>query len=451
MALRRGAQQGVSKALLLSSALQGTEVSAANQVSRASLRCISSSVAPSAADYSYEPPGTSHCFVPGPVNIHEKTRRAMMVPGQNHRDPWFSPFFSKLLEDVRLIFGTSNAQTFIYPATGTGGWESGLQNTLSPGDKVLTWRYGQFSHLWVDMMERLGLEVQVIDADWGAGVDEVKLAEILKADTEKKIKAVAVVHNETTTGVTSDVGKIRETMDGESHPALLLVDGVSSIGGLNFEFDKWKVDVAITGSQKALSLPTGLCVLAVSDKALEAHKTAKMPRVYFAWQDMLNNYPGGQVPYTPIIPLLHGLRASLDLLSSEGFDNVVKRHHRLAEGTRKAAEAWGLKLLCKDPRWRSDSLTVIEVPEGVDSSLIVKNAFARYNLSLGVGLSKVAGKVFRIGHLGNNDEIMIASAICGAEMSMLDAGMKIQPGSGIGAALKYWQETSSIIPTRAAP
>jgi len=369
-------------------------------------------------------------------------------PAQNHRDPWFAPFFSSILEDTKMIYGTKEGTPFIYPGTGTGGWEVALTNTLSPGDKVVTFRYGQFSHLWFDMMQRLGLDVHVIEERWGDGASEDKLAEVLKKDSDKKIKAVCVVHNETTTGITSDIGKVRETMDAHNHPALLLVDGVSSIGALDFQMDKWRVDMAVTGSQKALSLPTGLALVAASQKALEARKTAKLKRVYYDLEDMIVTNKDGSVPYTPSLPLLYGIQQSLALLKSEGFENVVKRHNRLAEGTRRAVKGWGLELLCKNPRWYSDSLTVIETPQGIDSNKIVKTAYAKYNLSLGVGLSQVNGKVFRIGHLGNMDELMMCSAISGAEMALIDAGVKIKPGSGISKAIEYWQSTSKVIPTR---
>lgn len=400
------------------------------------------------APYSYTPPGRNHLHVPGPVNIHERVLRAMNVPGQNHRDPWFAAWWKEILEDSKLVYGTTQGTPFIFSGTGTGGWESALTNTLSPGDKVLTFRYGQFSHLWVDMMQRLGLEVEVYDRPWGEGACEKTVEEVLRKDTSHKIKAVCVVHNETTTGVTSDIGGVRAAMDAARHPAMLMVDGVSSIGALDFRFDEWRVDVAVTGSQKALSLPTGLALVCASEKALEAGKTAKLPRVYYSFEDQLKTNPSGNVPYTPSLMLLHGLKESLAMLREEGMANVVARHHRLAEGTRAAVEGWGLKLLCKHPRWRSDSLTVIETPAGVDSNLIVKNAYARYNLSIGVGLSQVNGKVFRIGHLGNMDELMMCSALSGAEMAMIDAGLKIKPGSGVGRAIEYWQQSSKIIPTR---
>jgi alanine-glyoxylate transaminase/serine-glyoxylate transaminase/serine-pyruvate transaminase len=382
------------------------------------------------------------------VNIHEDVLRAMHVGGQNHRDPWFADFYKKCLEETKMIFNTKEGTPIFYPGTGTGGWESALTNTLSPGDKIVTFRYGLFSHLWIDMMQRLGYDVEVIDCRWGDGADEERLAEVLKKDTGKKIKAVCVVHNETTTGVTSDIGEVRKTMESFSHPALLLVDGVSSIGALDFQFDKWRVDVAVTGSQKALSLPTGLAVICVSEKAVAASKTATSKRVYYDFADMLRTNPSGNVPYTPELQMLYGLRASLKMLREEGMENVVARHHRLAEGTRQAVEGWGLQLLCRNPRWRSDSLTVVEVPEGFDSQRIVDIAYGKYNLSLGIGLDRVKGKVFRIGHLGNMDELMLSSALCGVEMTMKDAGIPITVGSGVSRALEYWQKTAKAIPTR---
>ena len=348
-----------------------------------------------------------------------------------------------------MMYNTTAGTSIFYPGTGTGGWESALTNTLSPGDKVVTFRYGLFSHLWIDMMQRLGLEVEVIDCRWGDGADEERLAEVLAKDTEKKIKAVCVVHNETTTGVTSEIGEVRKTMDSASHPALLLVDGVSSIGALDFQFDKWGVDVAVTGSQKALSLPTGLAFVCVSDKAIAASKAATSKRVYYDWADMLRTNPVGNVPYTPELQMLYGMRASLKMLRDEGgMAAVAARHHRLAEGARKAVEGWGLETLCKNPRWKSDSLTVVEVPEGIDSQKIVDIAYAKYNLSLGVGLDKVKGKVFRIGHLGNMDELMLSSALCGVEMVLKDAGVPVTLGSGVSKAMEYWRSTVKTIPTR---
>ena len=373
----------------------------------------------------------------------------MTVGGENHRDPWFADLYKSCLEETKMIFGTTAGTTILWPGTGTGGWEAALTNTLSPGDRVVTFRYGLFSHLWIDMMQRMGLEVDVIDCRWGDGADEAALAKHLAADGGKKIKAVCVVHNETTTGVTSDVGGVRAALDAAGHDALLLVDGVSSIGALDFRFDDWRVDVAVTGSQKALSLPTGLAAIAVSDRAIVESKTATSRRCYFDFADMLRTNAVGSVPYTPATQLLYGLRASLAMLRAEGgMPAVAARHRRLAEGARQAVEGWGLSLLCKDPRWFSDSLTVVEVPKGVDSQKIVDIAYAKYNLSLGVGLDKVKGKVFRIGHLGNMDELMLSSALCGAEMALRDAGVDVAPGSGVARATEYWRKTAKAIPTR---
>jgi len=430
---------------VLSGLLRASEGSLA-AVGEAALHTSASASA--AAPFSYTPPGRNHLFVPGPVNIHESVQRAMVVPGQNHRDPWFADLYKGVLEDTKFVFQTTEGTPFIFPATGTGGWESSLTNTLSPGDKVVCYRYGLFSHLWIDMMKRMGLEVEIIDCRWGNGADESKLEAILKKDTEKKIKAVAIVHNETTTGITSDIGGCRKAMDAANHPALLLVDGVSSIGALDFQFDKWRVDVAVTGSQKAMSLPTGLAYVCASKKALEAHKTAQLKRCFFDWADYLKTNPAGSTPYTPATALLYGTKESIRLLKEEGFENVVARHHRLAEGCRRAVAGWGLETLCKEPRWKSDALTVVETPKGIDTNKIVKHAYAKYDLSLGIGLAQINGKVFRIGHLGNMNELMLAGALVGVEMAMIDSGMNITPGSGVSKATEYWQKTTKVIPTR---
>lgn len=313
---------------------------------------------------------------------------------------------------------------------------------------MVCFRYGMFSHLWTEQARRLGFDVHIIDQPWGTGAEEAALQKVLSEDAGHKIKAVMVVHNETSTGITSDIGGVRGAMDAAKHPALLLVDGVSSIGALEFEMDKWGVDVAMTGSQKALSLPTGLGLAAASPKALEAMKSSKFPRFFFAYEDMMKTNAAGTFPYTPSIPLLYGLREALAAMKEEGLNNAIKRHVRLAEGTRKAVAAWGMKLLCKHPRWNSHSLTVVEAPAGVDTDVLVKTAWAKYNLSIGLGLGEVKGKVFRIGHLGDMNEVGMLGAIAGVEMALIDVGAKITPGSGVGAAAKYWQETSSVIKSR---
>jgi len=336
---------------------------------------------------------------------------------------------------------------FLYPSSGTGAWEAAISNTLNLGDKVLMSRFGQFSLLWVDMAQRLGLDVTVFDEEWGTGVPVEKYAEALAADKNHEIKAVFATHNETATGVTSNIAALRKALNDAKHPALLFVDGVSSVGCIDFRMDEWGVDCCVSGSQKGFMLPTGLGILAVSNKALDAHKSSKIQRCYFSFEDMIKANDTGYFPYTPATQLLRGLRASLDLLLGEGLDNVFARHHRLAEGVRKAVAAWNLKLCAKDPKWYSDTVSAILVPEGIDSAQVVKTAFYRYNLSLGVGLNKVAGKVFRIGHLGALDEIMIGGVLFGVEMALRDSGVNVVPGSGSGAAAEYFRTTSKASAT----
>lgn len=401
------------------------------------------------APYSYTPPGRNHLFVPGPTNVPERVLRVMNRQSENHRDPFFAGLTNRVLTDLRYLFKTKSSECFVFPATGTGAWEAGLTNTLSPGDKVLCFRFGQFSHLWADQATRLGLDVTVLDEPWGAGVNESRLQQLLAADTSKSYKAVMVVHNETTTGVTSDIGAVRKAMDAAGHPALLLVDGVSSIGACDFRMDDWRVDVAMTGSQKALSLPTGLAICCVSARAAAMGASARLPRVFFSFDDMRKANAAGTFPYTPSIPLLYGLQEALTMLREEGLDNALARHSRFAAGTRAAVQAWGLELLCADPRWYSSSLTVVKAPPGVDTSAMVRSAYAKYNLSIGMGLSAVAGKVFRIGHLGDLNEVSLLGCLAGVEMTLRDAGYAgFAPGAGVGAALDYFQRTSAIIPSR---
>lgn len=399
-------------------------------------------------DMSFDPPGRHHLFVPGPVNIPESVQRAMIRQSVNHRDPMFPLLTFGILEDIKKVYKSEKGTPFMFPSTGTGAWESALSNVLNAGDKVLMPRYGLFSHLWTDQARRLGLDVEVMEERWGNGADEARIEAALRADKDKKIKAVCIVHNETTTGVTSDLQKVREAIDSAGHPALLIVDGISSIGACEFKFDEWGVDIAVTGSQKALSLPTGLSFVMASDKALEAEKTATLPRVFFSWKDMIKANAEGNFPYTPSIPLMYGLREQLDRMMAEGMDNVIARHNRHATAARMAVDAWGLKLLCENPRWYSNSLTVVRGPEGVDTTTMIRSNWAKYNLSLGTGLDEVKGKVFRIGHLGDMNEIMLLGALAGTEMGLMDMGYALVPGSGVGAATKYFQETSGIIKSR---
>jgi alanine-glyoxylate transaminase/serine-glyoxylate transaminase/serine-pyruvate transaminase len=384
-----------------------------------------------------------HLFIPGPTNIPEAVRQAMDLRMEDMRSPEFPKFTLPLFEDIKKVFKMKDGRVFIYPSSGTGAWESAIQNTLNPGDKVLMSRFGQFSLLWVDMAERLGLDVVLCDEEWGAGVPLEKYADILAKDKNHEIKAVFATQNETATGVTSDIAGVRKAMDAAKHPALLMVDGVSSVGSIDLRMDEWGVDCCVSGSQKGFMLPTGLGILAVSRKALEANKKARMARCFFSFEDMIKANDLGFFPYTPATQLLRGLRASLDLIEAEGLDNIIDRHHRLAEGVRRAIAAWGLKLCAKEPKWHSDTVSAIYVPEGIDSANVVKTAYYRYNTSLGVGLNKVMGKVFRIGHLGALDEVMVGGVLFAVEMSLKDCGIPIKLGSGTGAAADYFSQTAT--------
>ena len=310
--------------------------------------------------------------------------------------------------------------------------------------------FGQFSHLWADLCQRHGLAVEALEVEWGKGVPVEEYERILKADSGHRIKAVLACHNETATGVTSDIAGVRRALDNARHPALLFVDAVSSLASIDFRMDEWGVDACVTGSQKGLMLPTGLAIVAMSDKGLAARKAAKLPRTFLSFDDMIATNKDGFFPYTPATTLLRGLRAALDMLSEEGLDNVFARHNRLAEGVREAVAAWGMRLCAAEPKWHSDTVSAIVVPEGVNSADVVRHAYERYSLSLGVGLAKVAGKVFRIGHLGWLNELMVLQALAGAEMALRDAGAKIKPGSGVGAAEEHFRATRSEARRQAA-
>ena len=393
-------------------------------------------------------PGRNFLFVPGPTNVPDRILRAMHVPMEDHRSSSFPDLTLPLLRDLRKIFKTETGQVVIFPGTGTGGWESALVNTLSPGDKVLSFRYGQFSHLWIDMMQRLGLDVTAVDVEWGEGAPPEKVAELLARDTKHEYKAVCIVHNETATGVTSDVGAVRKAIDSAKHPALLFVDSVSGLASIDFRMDEWKVDICVTGSQKGFMLPAGAGVVAVGPRAIEASKTAKLAKCYWSFDDMFKANAQGYFPYTPSIPMLYGFRASVDMLLEEGLENVFARHHRLAEACRRAVAAWGLTLCAKAPRWHSDTVSAIMVPQGFNGADVIDVAYRRYNFALGAGLNKMAGKLFRIGHLGDLNEITLLAGIAGSEMAMLDVGIKVEPGSGVAAAQRYWIETQSPLPAK---
>jgi len=361
---------------------------------------------------------------------------------EDHRAPDLPTFTLPLFADLKKVFKTVTGKVFIFPASGTGGWEAAITNTLNPGDKVLAARFGQFSHLWIDLCQRLGLDVQIVECEWGTGVPADKFGAILKSDTNHEIKAVLATQNETATGVQSNIGALRVAMDGAVHPALLYVDGVSSIGSVDFRMDDWGVDLAVSGSQKGFMLPAGLAIMAASQKAIEVSETATLHRCYFDFKDMIATNATGYFPYTPPMTLLRGLRVALDLMLDEGLDNIFSRHNFLAEGVRRAVAAWGLELCAKGPEWYSDTVTAIVVPEGVDANDVIKHAYSRYGLSLGAGLSVVAGKVFRIGHLGDLNELMLMSALAGAEMSMRDVGIDIQAGSGVATAEEFYRRNT---------
>jgi len=308
-----------------------------------------------------------------------------------------------------------------------------------------------FSHLWIDMAQRFGLQVDVLDAEWGEGAPLERYQEALAADKGHRIKAVLFTHNETATGVTSDVAGIRRVLNETRHPALLMVDGVSAIASIDFRMDEWGVDLAVTGSQKGLMLPAGLGIVCASQKALGLYEQAKLPRVFFDFGDMRKANATGYFPYTPSIPMLYGLRESIAMLLEEGLENVFARHHRLAEGTRRAVKAWSLELCARAPKWHSDTVTAIMLPPGVNGAEVIDIAYRRYNLALGAGLARMAGRLFRIGHLGDLNELMLVGGIAGAELAMRDVGMKIQLGAGVAAAQEYWQSTATPLPKRELP
>ncbi|HKH83624.1 MAG TPA: aminotransferase class V-fold PLP-dependent enzyme [Gemmatimonadales bacterium] len=395
--------------------------------------------------------GRNFLFVPGPTNVPDRVLRAMHRAMEDHRSSDFPALAAPVLESLKKIFKTTSGQAFIFPSSGTGAWEASLSNTLSPGEKVLASRFGMFSHLWIDMAQRLGLQVDVIDAEWGEGAPIDRYREALVADKAHAIKAVLFTHNETATGVTSDVAAIRRALNDARHPALLMVDGVSSIGSIDFRMDEWGVDLAITGSQKGLMLPAGLGIVCASQKALALQDSARLPRVFFDFSDMRKANATGYFPYTPSLPLLYGLRESLALLMEEGLENVFARHHRLAEGTRLAIKAWGLELCAREPKWYSDTVSAIMVPPGVNGAEVIDVAYRRYNLALGAGLARMAGRLFRIGHLGDMNELMLMGAIAGSEMAMRDVGIKVTLGSGVAAAGEYWRSTAAPLPKRELP
>jgi len=377
--------------------------------------------------------------IPGPTNVPERVLRAIDRPVIDHRGPEFAKLGMEVLENIRPIFQTSGP-VVIYPASGSGGWEAAIVNTLSPGDRVLMFETGHFSLLWRQVAERFGLNVEYVPGNWRSGAAAVEAEARLGSDRQYTFKAVMVVHNETSTGVTSQISEIRRAMNKVHHPALLVVDTVSSLGSIDYRHDEWEVDVSIAGSQKGLMLPPGLSFNAISERALSAHEHAKLPRSYWDWQEMLKHNHMGFFPYTPATNLLYGLREALLILQEEGLPNVFVRHARHAEATRAAIRAWDLEVLCENPRECSNSVTVALMPEGHDADRLRSIILEHFDMSIGGGLSKLVGKVFRIGHLGSFNDLMLAGTLSGIEMGLRLSGVPHREG-GVMAALQCLLET----------
>ena len=395
----------------------------------------------------HNPSGRHFLQIPGPTNVPDRVLRAMDYPTIDHRGPEFQVIGKKVLADIKKIFQTQSP-VIIYGASGTGAWEAALINTLSPGDRVLMFETGHFATLWKQMSDRLGLRAEFLASDWRHGADAAAIEARLREDKQKEIKAVCVVHNETSTGVTSNIPAVRRAIDAAKHPALLLVDTISSLGSIDYRHDEWGVDVTVSGSQKGLLLPPGISFNALSDKALAASKTSKLPKSYWAWDDILESNKNGFWPYTPATNLLYGLSEACDMLLEEGLSNVFARHARLAEATRCAVRAWGLEILCVNPAEYSNTLTAILVPEGHNADRFRKIVLDNFDMSLGTGLTKIASKVFRIGHLGDFNELMLAGTLCGVEMGLELAGVPHKKG-GVDAAMAYLVETSTVKATAA--
>ncbi|HWP35764.1 MAG TPA: aminotransferase class V-fold PLP-dependent enzyme, partial [Thermodesulfobacteriota bacterium] len=372
--------------------------------------------------------------IPGPTNTPDRILRALARPVIDHRGPEFARLVRGLLADLRRVFKTERGEILVFPGSGTGAWESALVNTLSPGDRVLAFETGHFARLWAEMALRFGLEVETIPLDWGEGIPAEVAYRTLAADTRHTYRAVLAVHNETSTGVTSDIAALRRAIDRARHPALLLVDVVSSLASIDFRMDEWGVDVAVTGSQKGLMLPPGLAIVAAGPRALEAAARARSRRSFYDWQAVLEQSRHGFFPYTPATNLLYGLREALDMLFEEGLEAVFARHARLADAVRAAVRAWGLELLCRNPAEYSNTLTAVKLPPGYDADRLLALVLERHNLSLGVGLSKVKGTVFRIGHLGWLGELEVLATLAGVEMGLRALGLDVPLGSGVRAA-----------------
>jgi alanine-glyoxylate transaminase/serine-glyoxylate transaminase/serine-pyruvate transaminase len=393
-------------------------------------------------------PGRHFLQIPGPTPVPERILAAMSRQVLDHRGLEFGELGRRVLGGIKGLFKTQG-HVIIYPSSGSGAWEAGLTNTLSPGDKVLMCETGQFAVLWEAMARRLGLETEVIPTDWRIGADANAIEKKLRADTERKIKAVCVVHNETSTGCLTRLDDVRKAMDAAGHPALLMADAISSLAAADIRHDEWGIDVTVSGSQKGMMLPPGLSFTAISAKALEATKTAQLRKSYFAWDDMLASNATGYFPYTPATSLLYGLAEAIDMINQEGLENVFARHRRLAEATRRAVRAWGFDTQCRDAKYYSPAVTTVVMPEGHNADAYRKIVLDNFNMSLGTGLNKIAGKAFRIAHLGDTNELTVLGALTGVEMGFELAGVPHKKG-GVAAAMSYIAETANKAEAEAA-
>jgi len=392
-------------------------------------------------------PGRHFLHIPGPSPLPDRILRAMDTPIIDHRGPEFFQLARRCLDGVKPIFKTTNP-VIIYTATGTGAWEAALVNTLSPGDRVLMVETGQFAALWKRMAEKLGLQPEFITTDWRIGADPNVIEQHLRKDKNKSIKAVCVLHNETSTGCLSPIDEIRKAIDAAGHPALLMVDTISSLASTDYRHDEWGVDVTVGGAQKGLMLPPGMSFNAVSDKALAASKTSQLPKSFWSWEDMLTTNKSDYFPYTPATQMLQGLAVAIDMLHEEGLENVFARHDRLAEATRRAVRAWGLEIMCKDPKYYSPTITAVMLPEGHDADALRALALDTFNISYGMSFGRYAGKMFRIGHLGDINDLTLLGALAGTEMALQLAGVPHRKG-GVQAAMDYIASAAAG-PARAA-
>jgi len=393
-------------------------------------------------------PGRHFLQIPGPTPIPERILSAMSKQILDHRGPEFQQLAKRLFGNLKTLFNTKN-DVIIFPSSGTGAWEAALVNTLSPGDKVLMVETGQFALLWAQMAKSLGLVPEVLDTDWKIGADANLIEEHLKKDTNHDIKAVCVVHNETSTGCRTSLQDVRKALDAVGHPALFMTDTISSLGVMDLQHDAWGIDVTVSGSQKGLMLPPALSLNAISDKAIEASKTAGLTKSYFSWADMRATNADGFFPYTPATGLLYGLTEAIEMLQEEGFENVFARHERLAEATRRAVQGWGLDIWCRDAKYYSPAVTAVALPDGHNADQFRAQVLDTFNMSLGTGLNKLAGKAFRIGHLGDTNELTVMGALTGVEMGLKIAGIPHTAG-GIDAAMSYLAEAATAKTKKAA-